>query len=183
LCYRSKVEAAIAGQGAQLEKVFLTHGHIDHCGQSIELARKFKVPLEGPHQEDSFWIDQLPNQGKMFGFPPLQAFMPDRWLNEGDTVKFGDETLEVLHCPGHTPGHVVFFHRASQLAIVGDVLFQGSIGRTDFPRGNHQSLVDSITQKLWPLGRDVAFVPGHGPMSTFGEERESNGFVADDILS
>ena len=178
----AKIEAAIAGQGAVLEKVFLTHGHIDHCGQSIELSKKYAVPLEGPHQEDSFWIDQLPNQGKMFGFPPLQAFTPDRWLVGGDCVKFGDETLEVLHCPGHTPGHVVFFHRASHLAIVGDVLFQGSIGRTDFPRGNHQALVDSITQKLWPLGNEVSFVPGHGPMSTFGEERRSNGFVADHML-
>jgi hydroxyacylglutathione hydrolase len=177
-----KVEAAILGQGAVLEKVFLTHGHIDHCGQSIELAKKYAVPLEGPHQEDSFWIDQLPHQGKMFGFPPLQAFTPDRWLNEGDHVRFGDENLEVFHCPGHTPGHVIFFHRASRLAIVGDVLFQGSIGRTDFPRGNHQSLVDSITQKLWPLGSEVAFVPGHGPMSTFGQERQTNAFVADHLL-
>jgi hydroxyacylglutathione hydrolase len=177
------IEEAINGQGAVLEKVFLTHGHIDHCGQSIELARKHGVRLEGPHQEDHFWIDQLPNQGKMFGFPPLQAFTPDRWLQEGDTVGFGNETLEVLHCPGHTPGHVVFYHRGSQLAIVGDVLFQGSIGRTDFPRGNHQDLIDSITQKLWPLGEEVAFVPGHGPMSTFGEERRSNSFVADDLLA
>jgi hydroxyacylglutathione hydrolase len=179
----AKIEAAIASQGAVLEKVFLTHGHIDHCGQSMELARKYGLALEGPHRDDSFWIDQLPNQGKMFGFPPLTAFTPDRWLVDGDSVKFGDETLEVLHCPGHTPGHVVFFHRPSQLAIVGDVLFQGSIGRSDFPRGNHQALIDSITQKLWPLGNEVAFVPGHGPMSTFGEERQSNGFVADDVLS
>jgi hydroxyacylglutathione hydrolase len=179
----AKIEAAIASQNAVLEKVFLTHGHIDHCGQSMELARKYGLALQGPHQDDSFWIDQLPNQGKMFGFPPLKAFTPDRWLVDGDSVKFGDETLEVLHCPGHTPGHVVFFHRPSQLAIVGDVLFQGSIGRTDFPRGNHQALIDSITQKLWPLGNEVAFVPGHGPMSTFGEERQSNGFVADHVLS
>ncbi len=114
--------------------------------------------------------------------PKLDAFEPDRWLEDGDTVSFGAQTLQVIHCPGHTPGHVVFFHEAARLAIVGDVLFQGSIGRTDFPRGNHAELIDSITRKLWPLGNDVAFVPGHGPMSTFGEERQSNGFVADDVL-
>lgn len=179
----SRIEAAIAGEGATLEKVFLTHGHIDHCGQSIELAQKHGVPLEGPHGDDAFWIDQLPGQGKMFGFPPLQAFTPDRWLDDGDTVRFGEQTLEVLHCPGHTPGHVVFYHRPSNLAIVGDVLFQGSIGRTDFPRGDHDTLIRSITGKLWPLGSEVAFVPGHGPMSTFGEERQNNGYVADDVLN
>ena len=177
-----RIERAIAAEGATLEKVFLTHGHIDHCGQSAELARRHGVPLEGPHREDKFWIDQLPQQGKMFGFPPLQAFEPDRWLVEGDTVSFGEQILEVLHCPGHTPGHVVFFHAPSRLAIVGDVLFQGSIGRTDFPRGDFETLVSSIRDKLWPLGDDVAFVPGHGPMSTFGEERETNPFVGDGVL-
>lgn len=177
-----RIDQALAETGAVLEKVFLTHGHIDHCGQAGEFARRHGVPLEGPQIEDRFWIEQLPGQGRMFGFPPLQAFEPDRWLEDGDTVSFGAQTLQVIHTPGHTPGHVVFFHEPSRLAIVGDVLFQGSIGRTDFPRGNHATLIESITKKLWPLGNDVAFVPGHGPMSTFGDERRHNAFVADDVL-
>ncbi len=174
-----RIESALRSEGATLEKVFLTHGHIDHCGQAGQFAQRHRVPIEGPQREDRFWIEQLPSQGKMFGFPLLSAFEPDRWLEDSDTVVFGEQTLEVLHCPGHTPGHVVFFHAPSRLAIVGDVLFQGSIGRTDFPRGDHATLVASITDKLWPLGDDVAFVPGHGPMSTFGEERASNPFVGD----
>ena len=177
-----RIEAALAKFGATAEKIFLTHGHIDHCGQSAEFARRHGVPLEGPHREDKFWIDQLPEQGKRFGFAALAAFEPDRWLDDGDTVQFGDQTLQVIHTPGHTPGHVVFFHEGARLAIVGDVLFQGSIGRTDFPRGNHATLIDSITRKLWPLGEDVSFVPGHGPMSSFGDERRHNSFVADDVL-
>ena len=177
-----RIDQALAETGATLEKVFLTHGHIDHCGQAGEYARRHGVPLEGPQQEDRFWIAQLPEQGKRFGFPRLEAFEPDRWLEDGDTVRFGAQTLQVIHTPGHTPGHVVFFHEPSRLAIVGDVLFQGSIGRTDFPRGDHAQLIESITKKLWPLGSDVAFVPGHGPMSTFGEERQHNAFVADDVL-
>jgi hydroxyacylglutathione hydrolase len=177
-----RIDEALRGTGATLEKVFLTHGHIDHCGQSAQYARRHSVPLEGPHRDDAFWIDQLPAQGRMFGFPPLEAFTPDRWLDEGDTVSFGEETLQVLHCPGHTPGHLVFHHPGARLAIVGDVLFQGSIGRTDFPRGNHAQLIDSITSKLWPLGDDVSFVPGHGPMSTIGDERASNPFVGDAVL-
>ena len=177
-----RIDQVLAETGAALEKVFLTHGHIDHCGQAGEYARRHGVPLEGPQVEDRFWIQQLPEQGKRFGFARLEAFEPDRWLEDGDTVSFGAQTLQVIHTPGHTPGHVVFFHEAGRLAIVGDVLFQGSIGRTDFPRGDHATLIASITQKLWPLGEDVAFVPGHGPMSTFGEERRNNAFVADDVL-
>ncbi len=178
----NRIEETLAKTGARLEKVFLTHGHLDHCGQAGEFAHRHGVPLEGPHAADKFWIDQLPTQGKNYGFPPLELFMPDRWLEDGDTVQFGNITLEVIHTPGHTPGHVVFFHREQQLAIVGDVIFQGSIGRTDFPRGNHQELLDSITGKLWPLGDEVAFVPGHGPMSTFGQERQTNAYVADAVL-
>ncbi|RPH39450.1 MAG: MBL fold metallo-hydrolase [Burkholderiales bacterium] len=176
-----RIDAALAATGATLEKVLLTHGHIDHCGQAAQYAQRHGVTIEGPHLEDKFWIDQLPGQGKMFGFPPLDAFESDRWLVDGDTVRFGDVELQVAHCPGHTPGHVVFHHPGSRLAIVGDVLFQGSIGRTDFPRGNHAQLIRSIREKLWPMGDDVAFVPGHGPMSTFGDERASNPFVADDV--
>ena len=177
-----RVDAALRSESATLEKVLLTHGHIDHCGQAGEFAQRHRVPIEGPQREDRFWIEQLPSQGKMFGFARLAAFEPDRWLEDGDTVSFGEQTLEVLHCPGHTPGHVVFFHAPSRLAIVGDVLFQGSIGRTDFPRGDHATLVASITGKLWPLGDDVAFVSGHGPMSTFGDERAGNPFVGDAAL-
>ena len=177
-----RIDEAVAQTGARLEKVFLTHGHIDHCGQAAEYAQRHGVPLEGPHEDDRFWIAQLPQQGQRFGFARLEAFEPDRWLVDGDTVEFGAQKLQVIHCPGHTPGHVVFFHEAGRLAIVGDVLFQGSIGRTDFPRGNHADLIRSITRKLWPLGDDVSFVPGHGPMSTFGNERRGNPFVGDSVL-
>lgn len=165
--------------GLSVEKILLTHGHIDHAGGTGALARQLQVPIEGPEREDSFWIDALPQQSKMFGFPAAEAFTPDRWLVDGDTVSIGEEQLEVLHCPGHTPGHVVFFSPGARLAVVGDVLFAGSIGRTDFPRGNHATLVNSIRHKLWPLGKDVVFIPGHGPMSSFGDERDSNPYVGD----
>lgn len=174
-----RLRAALQQLGVTLEKVFLTHGHLDHCSAADEIRKEFNVPIEGPHQEDQFWIDQLPEATRRMGFPPAQPFVPDRWLVDGDRVRFGQQELEVLHCPGHTPGHVVFFHRGVKLALVGDVLFQGSIGRTDFPRGDHDALVTAIRTKLWPLGDDVSFVPGHGGMSTFGEERRTNPFVAD----
>jgi hydroxyacylglutathione hydrolase len=171
--------AAVARFGAEVEKILLTHGHIDHAGGTAELARRLGVPIEGPQREEQFWIDQLPQQSQMFGFPRADKFTPDRWLEQGDTVRFGNVEMEVLHCPGHTPGHVVFFHRGSRLAVVGDVLFQGSIGRTDFPRGDYDTLIHSIRERLWPLGDDVTFIPGHGPLSTFGDERRSNPFVGD----
>jgi len=177
-----RIDEALAASGATLEKVLLTHGHIDHCGQAAAFARRHGVKIEGPHIDDTFWIDQLPAQGARYGLGELEAFKSDRWLQQGDTVHFGNVELQVAHCPGHTPGHVVFFHPESRLAIVGDVLLQGSIGRTDFPRGNHQQLLDSIVTRLWPMGNDVSFVPGHGPMSTFGEEREDNPFVSDEAL-
>jgi hydroxyacylglutathione hydrolase len=176
------LKRAAAEHGVTIEKILLTHGHLDHCGQSGILAKELGVPIEGPHEEDRFWIDQLGADGAKYGMH-AEVFEPDRWLVDGDTVSFGNLTLDVYHCPGHTPGHVVFHHAQSNLAIVGDVLFQGSIGRTDFPRGNHQQLIDSITQKLWPLGGDTAFVPGHGPMSTFAHERRTNGYVSDYLLS
>lgn len=174
-----RILAAVEERGLKLEKILLTHGHLDHVGGTAQLAKQLQLPVEGPHREDGFWIEQLPLQTQMFGFPPVETFTPDRWLEQGDRVTVGDEELEVYHCPGHTPGHVVFFHRPSGLALVGDVLFAGSIGRTDFPKGDHDTLIRSITEKLWPLGDEVRFIPGHGPMSTFGEERRSNPFVAD----
>lgn len=177
-----KIVAAIEKIGAKPERIFLTHGHIDHVAGTPELARRLGIPIEGPQREDRFWIEQLPAQGQRFGFPPLESFEPDRWLEEGDRIRFGNVELAVIHCPGHTPGHLVFFSAADRIAIVGDVLFAGSIGRTDFPRGDHATLIRSITEKLWPLGDDVTFVPGHGPLSTFGEERASNPFVGDDAL-
>ncbi len=177
-----RIVGALDKLGATAEKILLTHGHIDHCGGTAELAARLSIPVEGPQREDAFWIDQLPEQGRMFGFPHLSAFVPDRWLEDGDSVRFGEQVLEVRYCPGHTPGHVVFFHREARLAFVGDVLFQGSIGRTDFPRGDLDTLLGSITARLWPLGDDVTFVPGHGPTSTFGEERRSNPYVSDQAL-
>ncbi len=174
--------ATVEQAGAEVEKIIITHAHIDHAGGAGELARRLGVPIEGPHREDQFWIDLLPEQGASFGFPPAERFTPHRWLENGDQVTFGEQTLDVYHCPGHTPGHVVLFHPGLRVAIVGDVLFQGSIGRTDFPRGDHATLLRSIRERLWPLGDDVSFVPGHGPTSTFGAERRSNPFVSDAAL-
>ena len=165
-------------QGVELESLLVTHGHLDHVGAVAELAKRLSLPIIGPQQEDDFWIQLLPEQCRMFGFPKSDSFVPQRWLNDGDVVKVGAAELQVIHCPGHTPGHVVFFCASEKLALVGDVLFKGSIGRTDFPRGDYQTLIDSIQLKLWPLGADVAFIPGHGPMSTFGEEMRSNPYVA-----
>ncbi len=177
-----RLMAAAEQHGVTIEKIQITHGHHDHCGQAGNLAKQLGVPIEGPHEEDRFWIAQLGDDGQKYGMH-AETFEPDRWLVNGDQVTVGNLTLDVYHCPGHTPGHVVFHHAESNLAIVGDVLFQGSIGRTDFPRGNHQQLIDSITQRLWPLGGDTAFVPGHGPMSTFAHERKTNGYVSDYLLS
>lgn len=175
----ARIEQAIAELGGQVEKILVTHAHIDHAGAVAELAERLGVPIEGPQREDQFWIDMLPHQSQMFGFPPSRAFTPDRWLEDGDTVTVGNISLDVIHCPGHTPGHVVFHQPQAQIAWVGDVIFAGSIGRTDFPRGNHAELISSIRDKLFPLGDEVAFIPGHGPMSNFGEEKRTNPFVAD----
>jgi len=169
----------VAHHGVTLEKLLVTHGHLDHASGVQELAERLGLPIEGPHRDDDFWIQMLPQAAAQYGFPPARSFTPDRWLEQGDSVTLGGLTLEVLHCPGHTPGHIVFHHAPSQLAFVGDVLFQGSIGRTDFPRGNHADLIRSIRERLFPLGDAVRFVPGHGPISTFGAERRSNPYVAD----
>jgi len=166
---------------AVIEKILLTHAHIDHAGASADLAMRLEVPIEGPERADQFWIDALPDQSMMFGFPRAASFTPDRWLEDGATVRFGNIKLQVLHCPGHTPGHVVFFEPDSRIAIVGDVLFRGSIGRTDFPQGDHATLLHSIRDKLFPLGDDVQFIPGHGPTSTLGHERHHNPFVGEAV--
>jgi hydroxyacylglutathione hydrolase len=161
----------------QLEQIWQTHAHLDHAGATAELAEKLGIPIIGPHVGDQYWIDLLPTQCESYGFPPSQAFTPTRWLEDGDTVSLGAYRLSVRHCPGHTPGHVVFHSQDLNRAFVGDVLFAGSIGRTDFPGGNYEQLISSITQRLWPYGNDTVFIPGHGPESSFGRERQSNPFV------
>lgn len=177
-----RLKAAARQAGCTIEKILITHGHIDHCGQAGMLAAELGVPIEGPHDADRFWIARLEDDGRRYGIEG-KVFEPDRWLADGDRVTVGQLELDVRHCPGHTPGHVVFHHAPSRVAIVGDVLFQGSIGRTDFPLGNHADLIASITGRLWPMGDDTHFVPGHGPMSTFGHERRTNPFVADSVLA
>ncbi|ENP8455664.1 MBL fold metallo-hydrolase [Photobacterium damselae] len=167
--------------GLTVTKLLLTHGHLDHVGGTEPLAQELNVPVIGPQKEDIFWLQGLPRQSEMFGFPMTESFDPTKWLEDGDTVTVGEEVLSVLHTPGHTPGHVVFFSDSAKVAFVGDVLFNGGIGRTDFPRGDYQTLINSIKGKLWPLGNDVTFIPGHGPSSTFGRERASNPFVADEM--
>ncbi len=172
-----KLLAAVIKAGVKITKLLLTHGHLDHVGAAAELSRQFAVDIEGPHIEEKFWLDMLPQQAMMFRFPPAQPFEPNRWLAQGDTVQVGNLTLDVRFCPGHTPGHVVFIHQPSKLAIVGDVLFKDGIGRTDFPRGHHQTLLDAIKNQLFTLPDDFSFIPGHGPMSTIGREKQHNPFV------
>ena len=163
--------------GLKLEQIWLTHAHIDHAGGVAELSKKLGLPIVGPHKADKFWIDGLAEQGRMFGLAHADPFTPTRWLVDGDTVQVGNCVLDVRHCPGHTPGHVVFHSRQAGRAFVGDVLFAGSIGRTDLPQGDSATLINSITQRLWPMGNETVFIPGHGPESTFGRERVSNPYV------
>ena len=177
-----RVQRVLDDEGLTLERILVTHGHVDHAAGTAELARRTGVPVEGPQEADRFWIEQIAQQAKAYGFGVGESFTPTRWLREGDEVRVGDETLQVHHCPGHTPGHVVFVHPTARFAIVGDVLFAGSIGRTDFPRGDHAQLLASIRERLFPLGDDITFLPGHGPTSTFGEERRSNPYVADRLF-
>ena len=163
--------------GVALKQILLTHAHIDHAGGTAALAAELSLPIVGPHPGDQFWIDGLRQQARQFGFPPADGFTPTRWLHDGDTVAVGLSTLDVRHCPGHTPGHVVFHSAEAKRAFVGDVLFAGGIGRTDFPGGDHATLIASITGRLWPMGDDTVFIPGHGPESSFGRERRTNPYV------
>jgi glyoxylase-like metal-dependent hydrolase (beta-lactamase superfamily II) len=175
-----RIQAALEKNGLTLEKVLVTHGHLDHCGGAKALAEQYGVPIEGPNEADSYLLEQLATaQTRMWGLPAGQPFTPDRWLNQGDKVTVGEETLDVFHCPGHSPGHVAFFHAGSKVAISGDVLFAGSVGRTDLPNGDFNTLAKSIRENLYPLGDDVQFIPGHGPVSSIGHERRNNAYVKD----
>lgn len=173
-----RIRAFISSKELELDKILITHAHLDHAGGTAELARATGVPIIGPQKDDQFWIDALPEQCLRFGFEG-ESFTPDQWLEHGDVVELGELNFDVLHCPGHTPGHVVFVEKSNSFAAVGDVLFKGSIGRSDFPRGDHEQLVSSIRDRLFNVGDEIAFIPGHGPMSTLGYERETNPFVAD----
>ena len=179
----ARIQEAVAHHGLTVDRIWITHGHLDHAGGAAELQEATGVAIEGPHPDDAFWIDQIESSAGRWGMTGARGFTPDRWLADGDAVSLGETEFEVYHCPGHTPGHVIFHHRQARFAQVGDVLFQNSIGRTDFPRGDHADLIRSITTRLWPLGDDVRFVPGHGPTSTFGQERRTNPFVADAVLA
>ncbi|MEE4299998.1 MAG: MBL fold metallo-hydrolase [Pseudomonadales bacterium] len=178
-----RIRGAITETGMTLEKILITHAHIDHAGATAELAEREGVPIEGPHRDDAFLIESLSEQGARFGLGTARAFEPTRWLEDGDEVTVGDLRFAVRHCPGHTPGHVVFVNEDARIAAVGDVIFQGSIGRSDLPRGNHEDLIRSIRERLFPLGDDITFIPGHGPVSTFGQERRSNPYVADMLFT
>lgn len=177
------VMGEITRRGLTLDQIWITHGHLDHAAGAAEMAEKSGAPIIGPQAEDQFWIDQLETMGVQWGLPEARTFTPTRWLEGGDTVTLGETEWAVRHCPGHTPGHVIFFNAAARFAQVGDVLFKGSVGRTDFPRSDPAALIESVVTQLWPLGDDVTFVPGHGPISTFGEERRTNPFVSDRALS
>ncbi|WP_165461202.1 MBL fold metallo-hydrolase [Atlantibacter sp.] len=176
-----RIQQAVTEQGVTVQSILLTHGHLDHVGAAAELAAHYGVPVIGPEKEDEFWLQGLPAQSKMFGLEECQALTPDRWLTEGERVTVGKIELQVLHCPGHTPGHIVFFDERARLLISGDVIFKGGVGRSDFPRGDHATLIDSIKRKLLPLGDDVTFIPGHGPLSTLGHERLHNPFLQDEM--
>ena len=167
--------------GARIEKIWLTHGHLDHAGAAEEIKRRTGAPIEGPHREEVFWLTQIRASWAQFGVEDGEDCTPDRFLDDGDRLDLDGIPFDVAFTPGHTPGHVVIYQKDQRLAFVGDVLFAGSIGRTDFPRGDHATLIRSITEKLWPLGDDMRFIPGHGPMSTFGDERRANPFVADHL--
>ena len=173
---------AIEKIGVDIEKILLTHGHFDHVGGAMDLAENLSIPIIGPHKDDEFITTQVEAAQKMYDLSGGKDVAGNTWLDEGDQIQFGNVTLDIVHTPGHTPGHIVFYNQEANVAQVGDVLFKGGIGRTDFPRGDLPTLENSITQKLWPLGNDITFIPGHGPTSTFGAERATNPFVGDAVL-
>ncbi|WP_462177178.1 MBL fold metallo-hydrolase [Pseudoalteromonas gelatinilytica] len=173
-----KLQAELAALNCELEAIYLTHGHLDHVGAAKQLADNFSVDIIGPHLDDKFWFDALPMQAQMFGFAAIAPFYPTKWLAHGDTITVGELALAVRHCPGHTPGHVVFYHQDSEQLIVGDVIFQGSVGRTDFPKGDSAQLLESIKSEILSFPDDVAILPGHGPNTTVGHERRTNPFIS-----
>lgn len=178
-----KLMAEAEKLGVTIKEIWLTHGHLDHAGGAEDIRTALGIPIIGPHKDDQFWMDMIEQSWAQYGHQGMgKNVVPDRYLEDGETLTLGTVTFDVAHTPGHTPGHVVIHNRDMKIAFVGDVIFRGSIGRTDFPKGNHQQLLDSITEKLWPLGNDMRFVPGHGPMSTFGQERQDNAFVADNVI-
>lgn len=174
-----QILAAIKQAGVTVQEIWLTHGHIDHVGGAAELRDALKVPIIGPHIDDKYLLDKVVESGKNFGMTGVRDFAPDRWLDEGDSVSIGDLKFAIFHCPGHSPGSVVFFSDQMRFALVGDVLFNGSVGRTDLPGGSHDTLIKSINDKLLPLGDDVSFICGHGPGSSIGQERLTNPFLTD----
>jgi glyoxylase-like metal-dependent hydrolase (beta-lactamase superfamily II) len=176
-----RILEAIEKTAVKVEKIWLPHGHIDHVGGAAELREALGVPIEGPHQADKFLLDNVVTSGAQFGMSGVRNFAPDRWLNEGDKVQIGALSFDILHCPGHSPGSVVYFNREMRFAHVGDVLFNGSVGRTDLPGGSHATLISSITDKLLPLGDDIGFLCGHGAGSTFGHERKTNPFLTGEL--
>jgi hydroxyacylglutathione hydrolase len=177
-----RIQDAIKKLDLTIEQIILTHGHIDHAAGADELREILKVKITGPHQADKFLLDGLVSQGAKFGFTAgVRNVTPDRWLDEGDKVMMAGVEFDIYHCPGHSPGSVVYVNKAAGVALVGDVLFQGSIGRTDFPYGDTEALISSVRNKLFPLGDEIVFVCGHGPASSFGQERQTNPFVGDGV--
>jgi hydroxyacylglutathione hydrolase len=172
-----EVERAITRAGVSVDKIWLTHGHVDHVAGATDLKTNLKVSIEGPHKDDLFLLQHVAETGRSYGMWNASNVTPDRWLEEGDQVQIGELTFDVLHCPGHSPGSIIYFNPVQRLAMVGDVLFAGSIGRTDLPGGDYQQLIESIKDKLLPLGDDVAIISGHGPTSTIGHERATNPFL------